>query len=813
MRDGLISPFVKIVLEDNSGNLWLVYDKGGLGKYDNKFERLDLDVLQGTRDPVFNNYKNISCILHDRKGNHWFGTDGAGLFRYEEHTLSQYTRSEGLCSNTITAILEDRKGAIWIGTGEDGVCQFNGKEFIPFNVSDRQDKDEITCMLEDINGNLWFGTRHQGVIRYDGESVLTHLPASSIHKPAAFTRFTTSEGLSSNEILCMLEDKHGNIWFGTRNAGVCKYDGQSYPDGKAGFTRYGEQEGLHGDRVVAIQEDHTGQMWFSTWGEGISTFDGRSFTRYTTKQGLPDNFVHALTKDKSGQLWLGTREGLCRWAGTPEHMPMSMNRYAGLFSGPPPAPLFLTNTYENRFWEEGLNRSIIQPDRNDFIWIGSGKKLTVIQPVKKTRDMHIPLIRISGIDLFNEPMAWANFQNKKDTAFFLGNGVKIYDFNFQGISEWFGIPNNLSLTYNNNYLTFHYEAVTPGSSETLIYQYKLSGYEKEWSDWSTRTEAAFVNLTPLQYTFKVRAMNSDGILSDEYHYHFTIRPPWWQTWWARSSYLAVFGSILLMVVFLRTRRLTQQKLLLETRVAERTFQLNNRTKQLQIEKQKSDDLLLNILPAEIADELKKYGKVEAREFEQVSILFGDFKDFTQIAQRMSHQELVAEINECYQQFDQIISCYGIEKIKTIGDSYMAAGGLPHKDPLSAAHAVLAALDMQEYMIARKSMRSMLSLPAFEMRVGIHTGRVVAGVVGLKKFQYDIWGDTVNTASRMENTGEVGMVNISFDTYRLLKYDSQFKFIHRGNIDVKGKGKLPMYYVFPSGDDLTRYTKRAQQFIH
>jgi class 3 adenylate cyclase len=212
------------------------------------------------------------------------------------------------------------------------------------------------------------------------------------------------------------------------------------------------------------------------------------------------------------------------------------------------------------------------------------------------------------------------------------------------------------------------------------------------------------------------------------------------------------------------------------------------------ERDRSDNLLLNILPEEIAEELKENGKAIARDFDMVSILFTDFKGFTQVSATLSAQELVAEINTCFEAFDGIMGKNGIEKIKTIGDAYMAAGGLPVPTMDSLRNTVLAALEMQEFIIKHKAKKDALNQAAFEMRCGIHTGPVVAGIVGVKKFQYDVWGDTVNTASRMESNGETGKVNISQATYELLKMDPQFRFESRGKLKVKGKGEIEMWFV-------------------
>jgi len=223
------------------------------------------------------------------------------------------------------------------------------------------------------------------------------------------------------------------------------------------------------------------------------------------------------------------------------------------------------------------------------------------------------------------------------------------------------------------------------------------------------------------------------------------------------------------------------------------------------EKDRSDELLHNILPREVASELKLKGHADAKHFDQATILFTDFKGFTQASERLSPQELVEELNVCFKAFDRIVTARGIEKIKTIGDAYMCAGGLP--DPRSSAPSdvVHAALEMQAFMRERKQARDASGKPAFEMRVGIHTGPVVAGIVGLAKFQYDIWGDTVNTASRMESAGEVGHVNISETTYRLVREqhtssgNAAFSFTPRGKVEAKGKGAMEMYFVRRSSE--------------
>ena len=224
---------------------------------------------------------------------------------------------------------------------------------------------------------------------------------------------------------------------------------------------------------------------------------------------------------------------------------------------------------------------------------------------------------------------------------------------------------------------------------------------------------------------------------------------------------------------------------LEQRVRDRTEELN-------LEKQKSDRLLLNILPVETADELKRTGKAVPRSYEEVTVMFTDFKDFTQISDKLSAEELVKELDACFGAFDNIMEQFGIEKIKTIGDSYMCVGGLPVASSTHALDTAHAALAIRDWMQRYQQERARAGLPYFQIRIGLHSGPLVSGVVGTKKFAYDIWGETVNTAARMESSGEAGRVNVSGSTYARIK--NHFHCTHRGKVHAKNMGDVDMYFV-------------------
>ncbi|HEY9177073.1 MAG TPA: adenylate/guanylate cyclase domain-containing protein [Flavipsychrobacter sp.] len=212
-------------------------------------------------------------------------------------------------------------------------------------------------------------------------------------------------------------------------------------------------------------------------------------------------------------------------------------------------------------------------------------------------------------------------------------------------------------------------------------------------------------------------------------------------------------------------------------------------KLIEKEKEKSERLLHNILPEEVAAELKSRGTTTAQQFDNVTVLFTDFVNFTTAGERMGSQALVEELHSCFKVFDDIMERHGIEKIKTIGDAYLAVCGLPTANERHAEKTVQAAQEIKTFMLQR---REQLGDKTFEIRIGVHSGEVVAGIVGVKKFAYDIWGDTVNTAARMEQNSEAGKINISQTTYKLVQ--DKFTCIYRGELEAKNKGMLKMYFV-------------------
>lgn len=317
------------------------------------------------------------------------------------------------------------------------------------------------------------------------------------------------------------------------------------------------------------------------------------------------------------------------------------------------------------------------------------------------------------------------------------------------------------------------------------YQYRIEGLRDSWSRWSTNSEIDPGNIPPGDYMLQVRARNILGEVSEIKTLAFSVPKPLYLRWYFLVLYVVLLSLMVWGIIKYRERSLKETQRILEAEVEKRTADLAKA-------KERTEELLLNILPNETAQELKTNGRATARHYNQVSVLFTDFKGFTAFAESKKPQDLVDELHRYFVMFDEIIEKYNLEKIKTIGDAYMCAGGVPIRNNSNAIAITLAALEIRDFIKQETEDKLKTGEDALEIRIGIHTGPLTAGVVGLKKFAYDIWGDTVNMASRMESSSEVGKVNVSGTTHELIK--KYFETHHRGKVEAKGKGLVDMYFV-------------------
>jgi len=356
----------------------------------------------------------------------------------------------------------------------------------------------------------------------------------------------------------------------------------------------------------------------------------------------------------------------------------------------------------------------------------------------------------------------------------------LVDMEFTGSSKGRQGPGDMVLSHSSNELEIHLAGLEHQSYPDPLFRYRLHPGHKEWSAWNGRRDISLRNLHHGQYRFLAQSKDLFGNISEPVALHFTVRAPFYQTWYAYVIYvlLCLFGLFLLR----KWRLLSYQRAApgVSAPVYTRPWETGS-------EKEGSAFTETGRQPDTVTEQQSK-GRGRWDKYDRATVLFSDIQGFTRIAEEMNPELLIDELDKFFFHFDSVVDKYNIEKIKTIGDAYMAAGGIPEKNSTNPVEVVLAALEMQTYMQQLKSTRARI----WDLRIGIHTGPVIAGVIGHKKVSYDIWGDTVNTASRMESSGMPGKVNISGITYELVK--DYFICEYRGKLPVKYKGNIDMYFV-------------------
>ncbi len=745
--NGLNEDWINRILEDDAHNLWI-----GLGR--NGINRLN--------ESHFTHYPSIfiSAIAQNTKGHIWFSSTVDGLLRYDGENWNHIGKEEGLPGNIIQSGLIDSQDNLWIKVAGHGLYRFNldesGIKGALTNFSQPGGLPRgITNLLEDSQGNYWMTSLFNGVYRYDGIN---------------FINFSPAEGLPSRLTLGIFEDSKRNIWIRMGEHGLMRFTPNA--EGIAGsFTLFTRAEGMSSHFVSHIFEDSQGHLWFATNG-GLNYFDGQRFIPFTIKEGLNHNIVQAIIEDKQQNIWISTYKGINLL--TPKANAVdSIN-----------TSLLEKYTVHNLGKEDGLNdlrfiNGSVHLDQENKLWWGHYGGITKIDlNTFKFSDtppkIGLKTIEIGGNFIDYRQLKNADYQN----TFPFG---AILSHSFDSVAQFENYPINLRLPHDLNHLTFHFYGIDWTAPHKIKYSYKIEGLDQNWTAPKSEPIADYRNIPYGAYTLKVRASGAAQEWSEPFDYAFTIRPPWWHTWWARLLYVLTGGLLLYALFQWRTFNLRAQQKQLEATVTQRTAEV--------VEEQKrSDELLLNILPATVAEELKQTGQAKPVTFEEVSILFADFKGFTNIVASIPGKELVSELNEMFQHFDDIVADLGIEKIQTIGDAYLAACGLPNAD---ADHAIKCVQAGQQ-MIAYLNERNQKSSIKWEIRIGIHSGPITAGIVGKRKFAYDLFGDSINIAARIESAGEAGKINVSAYTHKLIKH--QFPCAYRGKINAKGKGNLDMYFV-------------------
>ena len=554
----------------------------------------------------------------------------------------------------------------------------------------------------------------------------------------------------NESVRTIAEAKNGFVWLGSDYQGVIMLNFSERISLDCRSVSINTGFGLPKDyQWIDVYETSNGVL-FST-SKGIYRYDSK-MSRFFVDTLLNLDFkqnkrwVYPISEDKYKNLWFSSGVN------------NKFNKTTGvcLYSGEDKKYKVLTKPFNIL---NDLTIEVIFCDKDSIIYMGSYDKIVRIDVNSLVKHEEKPNIYFNKITL-NEDSVIFNMLN-------INNSIEYSD------------SLKIKYSYNNIDLSFYSTSFVSGSD--LYYSYMLENYDDDWSDWGKTTEKEYTNLPEGKYAFKIKSKDIFGNISEVKSYVFKVKPPKYRTWYAYMLYLIFLVSLIVMIVRYRAYLYAKEKYLLEKEIADKTEEVVR-------QKEKAEMLIRNMLPEDTAKELQAEGHAKRRKYENATVLFSDIQGFTSIAEHMQPDALIDELDRLFFKFDSIVGKFNIEKIKTIGDAYMCAGGIPKQNITHAIDVTLAAIEIIDYM---KELREDAQ-NKWRLRIGIHTGPIIAGVVGSRKLSYDIWGDTVNIASRMESSGVPGQINISTSTYE--KINNLFECDHRGKLPIKYKGELDMYFV-------------------
>ncbi len=635
IKDGLAGNKVMTVRGDSKGNIWIGTNGGGVSKYNGQkfINYTSSNGLESNRIP---------CITEDDRGNLWFGTFGGGVSKFGGNGFSNYTVKQGLPNNIIYGITEDVAGNLWLGSFGGGICKYDRKSFTTYSLAQGLSNYNIYCASKDSKGNLWFGTFEGGVIKFDGQYFTTYTTANGLADDIvfcikedskgnlwfgtstggvskfdgkSFTNYTKEQGFPFNGVFCITEDSSGDLWFGTYGGGICKFDGKS-------FIHLNTQHGLADNTVWTITEDSNNNLWFGTQ-QGLNmipkvtvktlhslssndtVFTKPIFQTYTTRNGLPDNFVTQVVEGDDHILYIGTNLGMFELIPDSSADQMqSLWRVGQVFN--------MTTGYPIKDVNAGQGAMYL--DSKGIIWIATGSEKTGLVRFDPTAirntSSKAPVLVIQKLKVNNENPIWNDLDSMSVDR---GKAIVIEEMNafgrqlneeeralqknkfgkikFSGINSWYSIPENLVLPYDRNSVSFEFNAIEPDKNYLVKYQYKLEGYDKDWSPWTSIPIASFGNIDEGTYTFRLKAKNDQGLLSEPLAYTFKVSPPWWRTWWMYGLYVIVAFAGITLILRWNTRRILQQKKTLEQKVVLATQQIREEKENVEIQKQIAEDTL------------------------------------------------------------------------------------------------------------------------------------------------------------------------------------------------------------------------------
>ena len=542
---------IQSIAEDDRGNVWA-------GSFQDGVFRLSGNQLyQYTEEDGLGN-RAVHALLNDQSGNVWFGTT-AGFELFNGELFSNWTTHEGLLQNNVLAIVQG-KTMRWFGS-EDGFTGYDGQYFYQYSSATGLPNSIIFTMLEDHNGAIWLGT-NIGLVLFTGTEYirfpqLGEAPVLNLFEDHTgdiwlsgygavrvrfgnkqqkneFTFFGEEQGLSNNAVKCVAEDSFGNYWIGTDHGLNRLVIGK---DDHPHFFQYLYEQGITNAYITSLLVDHANRLWIGTFGGGLLRYASDPKTNQETiisfreKDGLISDWVSSIMADEQNNLWVGGRHGICKISFTPAEETSSENIH------------FRNYQYSNGFLGGSSNMRAICKDTDGTLWVGTKTMAITINTTSEKIEAQSPVIEISNVQLFGENIHWRQLFTRTDQNIVLENGIRLDKDYVSGVSKWRNVPEQLSLKHDHNDLTIGFTNVTTLQNDQILYQHKLTGLDPHWSSWSPTQEVHFGPIPPGHYTFQLRAVNAEGLLSPEIQFPFIIRPPWWRTWWAYLIYFICTLSI------------------------------------------------------------------------------------------------------------------------------------------------------------------------------------------------------------------------------------------------------------------------------
>lgn len=775
-KTSLLFNELNVIFKDAAGTLWVGSQRGL-----SSFSSMNKGIL--SVGPTGNPSRGVPTASvwsfgEDNGGEYVFiGTD-KGVSRMNRTTgmFKQYYRNETTTFSTgqlaVLAIEVINPNKALIGC-TDGFFELNinneGYSFdrIIVNKNNQYKHSRVYSITQWKNQLYWLATK-DGAVLYNS----TNKTFQTFEHDPEQSKTTISQGVCR----VVYKDKKGNIWFTTSTGGLSKLKTEN---GGLTIEPYKHNHIIKKASTEFITSMHDGGggiYWLGTIGSGLIKWNEK--TRKTEiinkTRGLPNDVVYSIVATGKRSLWISTNKGLSN-INTNSLKVKNYNEVDGLLS--------------NEF-----NLGAFMLSNTGIVYFGGIYGYTFFDPKSLSSvDKEVGVV-FTKFKLDNE---WLK-PNSKNSP----------------LSKSVFLTNEIYLSYSQRSFTLAFQSSDLSNPELINYKWILEGSDEGEMFIGSMNEIPFYALSHGEYKLKVYARYGDGKWSrDPATMTIVIATPIWFTWWFWLLILVVLAISIRYFIRKRIESSRREQVRLEIKIRDRTREIQKQSKKielqnkkieeeknnvlkqqelLKVEKDKSERLLKKVIPESTAEELKKKGKARARAYKTVSVLFTDFVGFTKIADEMSATDLVKKLDVYFTKFDEIIVRNDLEKIKTIGDAYMCAGGVPVRNKTNPIDACLAALQIQAYMMQRKSDAIANGKEYWELRLGINTGEVTAGVIGSERLAYDIWGATVNQAQQMEMLGEPGKVTITGALFKHIEPYFECSFL--GKAQTKSSGMVDMYVV-------------------